>query len=125
MIAKNKNDVNSVGSCVVVTGAAGFIGANIIKGLNARGITNIIAVDDLTQGDKFLNLVDLSISDYVDAKVFYEKFAAGSYGKVDAVFHEGACSDTMEQNGQYMMDNNTFSSTLRFIHHFNLFQTIL
>jgi ADP-L-glycero-D-manno-heptose 6-epimerase len=92
--------------CVVVTGAAGFIGANIIKGLNARGITNIIAVDDLTQGDKFLNLVDLSIADYVDARVFYERFAAGSYGKVEAVFHEGACSDTMEQNGQYMMDNN-------------------
>ena len=92
--------------CVVVTGAAGFIGSNIIKGLNARGIANIIAVDDLTQGDKFLNLVDLSIADYVDAKVFYEKFAAGSYGKVEAVFHEGACSDTMEQNGQYMMDNN-------------------
>jgi ADP-L-glycero-D-manno-heptose 6-epimerase len=92
--------------CVVVTGAAGFIGANIIKGLNARGITNIIAIDDLTQGDKFLNLVDLSIADYVDARVFYERFAAGAYGQVEAVFHEGACSDTMEQNGQYMMDNN-------------------
>ena len=102
MIAKN----NSVANCVVVTGAAGFIGSNIIKGLNARGITNIIAVDDLTQGDKFLNLVDLSIADYVDVKVFYEKFAAVGYGKVEAVFHEGACSDTMEQNGQYMMDNN-------------------
>jgi ADP-L-glycero-D-manno-heptose 6-epimerase len=100
------NETQCVAQCVVVTGAAGFIGSNIIKGLNARGITNIIAVDDLTQGDKFLNLVDLSISDYVDAKVFYERFAAGAYGKVEAVFHEGACSDTMEQNGQYMMDNN-------------------
>ena len=96
----------STNPCIVVTGAAGFIGANIIKGLNARGITNIIAVDDLTQGDKFLNLVDLSIADYVDAAVFYEKFASGSYGQVEAVFHEGACSDTMEQNGKYMMDNN-------------------
>jgi ADP-L-glycero-D-manno-heptose 6-epimerase len=106
MIATNRKDENSVDTCVVVTGAAGFIGANIIKGLNARGITNIIAVDDLTQGNKFLNLVDLSIADYADAKVFYERFAAGAYGKVEAVFHEGACSDTMEQNGQYMMDNN-------------------
>ena len=106
MIAKINGVANYVDTCVVVTGAAGFIGANIIKGLNARGIANIIAVDDLTQGDKFLNLVDLSIADYVDAKVFYEKFAAGGYGKVEAVFHEGACSDTMEQNGQYMMDNN-------------------
>ncbi|MDO8769069.1 MAG: ADP-glyceromanno-heptose 6-epimerase [Burkholderiaceae bacterium] len=90
----------------VVTGAAGFIGANIIKGLNARGIDNIIAVDDLTQGDKFCNLADLQIADYVDASVFYGRFATQSYGKVDAVFHEGACSDTMESNGKYMMDNN-------------------
>jgi ADP-L-glycero-D-manno-heptose 6-epimerase len=91
---------------IVVTGAAGFIGSNIIQGLNARGITDIIAVDDLTQGDKFLNLADLQISDYVDAADFYDQFSQGHYGKVDAVFHEGACSDTMESNGQYMMRNN-------------------
>jgi ADP-L-glycero-D-manno-heptose 6-epimerase len=91
---------------VVVTGAAGFIGSNIVKGLNARGITDIIAVDDLTQGDKFRNLADLQIDDYVDADAFYSIFADGGFGKVDAVFHEGACSDTMEQDGKYMMDNN-------------------
>ena len=51
---------------IVVTGAAGFIGSNIIKGLNARGVDNIIAVDNLTQGDKFVNLADLQIADYVD-----------------------------------------------------------
>ena len=55
---------------VVVTGAAGFIGSNIVKGLNARGIHNIIAVDDLKQGDKFRNLVDLQIEDYLDADEF-------------------------------------------------------
>jgi ADP-L-glycero-D-manno-heptose 6-epimerase len=91
---------------VVVTGAAGFIGSNIVKGLNARGITDIIAVDDLTQGDKFLNLADLRIADYVDADDFYADFADGAYGKVEAVFHEGACSDTMETDGKYMMENN-------------------
>ncbi len=91
---------------IVVTGAAGFIGSNIIAGLNARGITDIIAVDDLTVGDKFRNLADLQIADYVDADDFYLNFAEGGYGKVDAVFHEGACSDTMEQDGKYMMDNN-------------------
>lgn len=91
---------------IVVTGAAGFIGSNIVKGLNARGIDNIIAVDDLTQGDKFRNLADLSIADYVDADAFYELFAEGAFGKVEAVFHEGACSDTMETDGKYMMDNN-------------------
>ena len=91
---------------VVVTGAAGFIGSNIVKGLNDRGIDNIIAVDDLTQGDKFRNLADLRIEDYVDADEFYGAFQDGAFGKVDAVFHEGACSDTMETDGKYMMDNN-------------------
>ena len=91
---------------IVVTGAAGFIGSNIVKGLNARGIDEIIAVDDLTEGDKFRNLADLQIADYVDADDFYELFAEGAFGQVEAVFHEGACSDTMELDGKYMMDNN-------------------
>jgi ADP-L-glycero-D-manno-heptose 6-epimerase len=91
---------------IVVTGAAGFIGSNIIAGLNARGLDDIIAVDDLTQGDKFRNLADLKIADYVDASTFYDEFAEGRYGQVEAVFHEGACSDTMESDGKYMMENN-------------------
>ena len=91
---------------LVVTGAAGFIGSNIIAGLNARGIDDIIAVDDLRDGDKFRNLVDRRIADYVDASDFYRDYAAGHYGAVEAVFHEGACSDTMERDGQYMMRNN-------------------
>ena len=91
---------------IIVTGAAGFIGSNIIKGLNARGIDDIIAVDDLTMGDKFKNLADLQIADYVDADDFYELFAEVAFGQVEAVFHEGACSDTMETDGKYMMDNN-------------------
>lgn len=91
---------------IVVTGAAGFIGSNIIKGLNARGLDDIIAVDDLTQGDKFRNLAALRIADYVDAADFYDAYADGHYGQIEAVFHEGACSDTMETNGQFMMANN-------------------
>ncbi|MBU3738422.1 MAG: ADP-glyceromanno-heptose 6-epimerase [Rhodoferax sp.] len=91
---------------MVVTGAAGFIGSNLIRGLNARGIDDIIAVDDLQDGDKFRNLADLQIADYLDRSVFYEQFAHGAYGQVEAVFHEGACSDTMETDGRYMMDNN-------------------
>ncbi len=100
---------------IVVTGAAGFIGSNIIAGLNARGLDDIIAVDDLTQGDKFRNLAHLRISDYVDASAFYELFANGAYGQIEAVFHEGACSDTMENNGKYMMDNN-YTTSLDLFH---------
>jgi ADP-L-glycero-D-manno-heptose 6-epimerase len=91
---------------IVVTGAAGFIGSNIIAGLNARGMNDIIAVDNLQQGDKFRNLVDLKIADYVDMDSFYDDFASGHYGQIEAIFHEGACSDTMEQDGKYMMANN-------------------
>lgn len=91
---------------VVVTGGAGFIGSNIVQALNARGIDDIIVVDDLTKGDKFRNIADLRIADYIDADDFYTLFAEGRFGKVEAVFHEGACSDTMEQDGKYMMDNN-------------------
>ncbi|MDO8439937.1 MAG: ADP-glyceromanno-heptose 6-epimerase [Polaromonas sp.] len=91
---------------IVVTGAAGFIGSNIIKGLNARGINDIIAVDDLLEGDKFRNLADLQIADYIDVDDFYDLFSEAAFGDVEAVFHEGACSDTMEPDGKYMMDNN-------------------
>ena len=91
---------------IAVTGAAGFIGSNLVKGLNARGIDDIIAVDDLTDGDKFRNLADLKIADYVDADDFYDLFAEGAFGQVEAVFHEGACCDTMELDGKFMMDNN-------------------
>ncbi|MDY0328991.1 MAG: ADP-glyceromanno-heptose 6-epimerase [Thiomonas sp.] len=97
---------------VIVTGAAGFIGSNLVKGLNARGVTDIIAVDNLTRGDKFRNLVDLQICDYIDKTVFFEQFARGHYGKVEAVFHEGACSDTMEHDGRYMLDNNYRASKI-------------
>lgn len=91
----------------IVTGAAGFIGANIVKALNERGETNIIAVDNLTRADKFRNLVDCEIADYLDKQDFLGLIETGVLdGSVEAVFHEGACSDTMESDGRYMMENN-------------------
>ena len=91
----------------IVTGAAGFIGANIVKALNERGVTKIIAVDNLARADKFKNLVDCEIADYLDKEDFIERLLAGYFdGDIDAVFHEGACSDTMETDGHYMMENN-------------------
>jgi len=90
----------------IVTGAAGFIGSNLVRGLNDRGETDIIAVDDLTQADKFANLVDCEIADYLDLREFRERFPRGDFGRVRALLHQGACSDTMETDGRYMMDNN-------------------
>lgn len=91
----------------IVTGAAGFVGANLVKALNERGITRIIAVDNLTKADKFKNLVDCEIADYLDKGEFLERLLCGHFdGDVEAIFHEGACSDTMETDGRYMMENN-------------------
>jgi len=91
----------------IVTGAAGFIGANLIRALNRRGERNIIAVDNLTRGDKFHNLVDCEVADYFDKTAFLEVLAGGAFeGVIEAVLHQGACSDTVETDGRYMMDNN-------------------
>ena len=91
---------------VVVTGAAGMIGSNLVHGLNAIGVTDVIAVDDLTDGSKFANLAGTSISDYFDRREFYGRFERGELGTIDCVFHEGACSDTMEHDGRLMMELN-------------------
>ncbi len=94
-------------SYIVVTGAAGFIGSNIVKALNERGVKNIIAVDNLTKADKFKNLIDCDIVDYLDKHDFIERIQAGHFdGEIEAILHEGACSDTMETDGRYMMENN-------------------
>jgi len=91
---------------VVVTGAAGFIGSNLVLGLNRLGIDDVIAVDDLTDGPKYANLLGAKISDYFDKSEFYARFTQGEFGKVDAVLHQGACSDTMEHDGRFMLANN-------------------
>lgn len=91
---------------IVVTGAAGFIGSNLIKALNEKGYTNILAVDDLKDGTKFTNLVDLNIADYIDKDEFIMQIVAGEELEIEAVFHQGACSATTEWDGKFMMENN-------------------
>jgi len=98
----------------VVTGAAGFIGSNLVKALNRRGETDIIAVDNLTRADKFRNLAGCEIADFIDKRDFVVQLTDGDFeGAIEAVLHQGACSDTMETDGRYMMENNyRYSLTL-------------
>ena len=102
---------------IIVTGGAGFIGSNIVKGLNDRGIDDILVVDNLTNMVKFKNIQGLKVHDYMDKYAFMDALKAGKFNheKIDVVFHEGACSDTMEYNGKYMMENN-FEYTKNVLH---------
>ena len=87
---------------VVVTGAAGFIGSRLVAGLNRRGITDILAVDNLARTSPLRNLAKSRIADYQH----YEEFIARFDGKAAAVFHQGACTNTMEHDRQKMMAMN-------------------
>jgi ADP-L-glycero-D-manno-heptose 6-epimerase len=98
----------------IVTGAAGFIGSRLVGALNRAGVREIIAVDDLADAQKVPNLASLEIEDYLDKREFLERIEAHQLdGAVEAVLHLGACSDTMESDGRYMMENNyRYSRTL-------------
>ncbi|MDE0792477.1 MAG: ADP-glyceromanno-heptose 6-epimerase [SAR324 cluster bacterium] len=96
---------------IVVTGGAGFIGSNIVKGLNEAGEEDILVVDNLSKAEKHLNLNSLSMADYIDKDEFLQKL--NTFQNVSTIFHQGACSSTTEQDGKYMMSNNyEYSKTL-------------
>ncbi len=102
----------------VVTGGAGFIGSNLARTLIDSGHNDVIVVDDLRNGHKFVNIADLPIADYIDKDEFLQRlesdkaFAAG----IHAVLHQGACSETTEWDGRYMMQNN-YAYSQRLLHH--------
>lgn len=100
---------------IIVTGGAGMIGSNIVAALNAEGHDDILVVDDLTDGHKIVNLADLRIADYLDKDEFLALFEAGKLGKIEPIFHQGACSTTTEWNGKFMMEVN-FSYSKRLLH---------
>jgi ADP-L-glycero-D-manno-heptose 6-epimerase len=91
---------------IVVTGGAGFIGSNLVRALNARGRGDVVVVDHLRDGRKFVNLVAREIADYFDRGEFLERLETGATPKPEAIFHQGACAVTTEWDGRYMLENN-------------------
>lgn len=109
---------------IVVTGGAGFIGSQLVAGLNRLGKEEILVVDDLKDGKKFVNLSVNKIADYMDKDEFRELIQGRNKlcEEIELIFHQGACSTTTEWDGRYMMDNNyTYSKELL---HFSIERSI-
>ena len=93
---------------IVVTGSNGFIGSNLIKGLNNIGYKDIIAVDDHDNLELKENIVHCEIQDYLEIDEFLLKLQKNKVDgeKLKAIFHQGACSNTMEWDAEYLYKNN-------------------
>jgi ADP-L-glycero-D-manno-heptose 6-epimerase len=93
---------------IIITGGAGFIGSNLVRAFNNAGREDIVVVDDLSEGRKFANISDCHIADYLDKDEFRKIINTenNNFENPEIVFHLGACSDTTEWDGRFMLDNN-------------------
>ena len=102
----------------IITGGAGFIGSNLVRFLGEKTGDDIVVVDDLSDGHKFVNIADLKIADYMDVDEFSRLLDThpGYMKNVQSVLHQGACSTTTEWDGRYMMQNN-YGYSKNLLHH--------
>jgi ADP-L-glycero-D-manno-heptose 6-epimerase len=97
---------------IVVTGGAGFIGSGVVRYLNEKGLSNIVIVDDLGKTEKWKNLVGKRFEDIISKHHLFD-WLIGKESLIEAFIHLGACSDTMEIDAGYLLENNyTYSVKL-------------
>ena len=100
---------------IIVTGSNGFIGSNLVSQLNKAGLSDILGVDDLSKKELLPNIEDCEFTDLIGIKDFNNKLSTGSLDKIKIthILHQGACSNTMEWDAEYMIENNySFSKGL-------------
>lgn len=100
---------------IIVTGGAGFIGSNVIKYLNDQGILDILLVDNLSNPNKFQNIMDLEFRGFMDPIELLKNLPSILNQKVTAFIHMGACSSTQEKDLVYLLKNN-FEYTKKCFH---------
>lgn len=90
---------------IIVTGGAGFIGSCVVRHLNDKGYTNIVVVDNLGTTEKWKNLVGKTVSDVLHKSTLFQ-WLSGKQQEIEAIIHLGACSSTVEQDANYLLENN-------------------
>ncbi len=95
-----------MGQPIIVTGAAGFIGRNVVAELNRRGQDELILVDELGKDEKWKNLVGLRYEDIVSPEELLGLLEEGQFADARSLIHLGACSATTEKDADFLLRNN-------------------
>ena len=90
---------------IVVTGGAGFIGSNLLAGLEQRGHRDLVVCDWLGTGEKWRNIAKRELADVIPPEALPDLLER--HGKaIRAIFHLGAISATTERDGDALVRNN-------------------
>ena len=90
---------------IIITGGAGFIGSNLVAGLEERGFRNLVVCDVLGKEDKWRNIAKRELRDIIHPDKLFD-YLEEYEGEVQAVFHMGAISSTTERDADLIVHNN-------------------